>query len=175
MGTCHELNTCNLFWFLKTNLRSVPCEIIQLYAIRLKKLIPKIALVPRQVPTGTTDTTRTVTESQCCASTRMHAPVYPAVKCISVLLSDMSLLSGGWFLHSIGISILHVNLRFVRKIQTEYKRPLCLALYSVFPVQNEGCMACIVYNDNISYLPSYLDILLNLLCFINADMLVSIR
>ena len=69
--------TCSLSWFLKPNLRSVPCEIIQLYEIRLKKLIPIIALVPRQVPTGITDTTRTVTEIQCFASTRMHAAVYP--------------------------------------------------------------------------------------------------
>ena len=77
MGTCHELITCSLLWFLKTDLRSVPCDIIQLYEIRLKNLIPKIALVPRQVPTGTNDTTPTVTESQCCASTQVHAPVYP--------------------------------------------------------------------------------------------------
>ena len=72
MGTCHELTIYSLLWFLKTNLRSVPCEIIQLYGIWLENLIPKIALVPRQVPAGTTDTTRTLTEIQCFASTRVH-------------------------------------------------------------------------------------------------------
>ena len=36
-----------------------------------------------------------------------------AVECMSVVLSCMGVLSGGWFLHRIGISIIHATLCFV--------------------------------------------------------------
>ena len=41
-----------------------------------------------------------------------------AVECISVVLSDIGVLSGGWFLHRIGISIIHDTLCLVWEIQT---------------------------------------------------------
>ena len=113
MGTPHELTSCSLLWFLKTNLRSVPCEIIQLYENWLENLITKFALIPRQVPTGTTDTTRTVTERQCCARKQVHEPVYSGcVMHICGLVRHECVDGGGWFLHRIGISIIHANLRF---------------------------------------------------------------
>ena len=39
-------------------------------------------------------------------------------ECISVVLSGVGVLSGGWFLHSIGIGLIHATLCFVREIQT---------------------------------------------------------
>ena len=41
-----------------------------------------------------------------------------AAECISVVLSGMFVLSGGWFLHRIGISIIYAILCFVREMQT---------------------------------------------------------
>ena len=68
-----------------------------------------------------------------------------AVKCISVLLSDMSVLSGGWFLHRIGISIydislyiIHVNLQFEREKPNAKRGEVEVCIRFVFPVQNEG-------------------------------------
>ena len=46
----------------------------------------------------------------------LRAPLYCtlAVECISVVLSGMGVSCGGWFIHRIGISIIHVTLCFVR-------------------------------------------------------------
>ena len=41
-----------------------------------------------------------------------------AVECMSVVLSGMSVSSGGWFLHRIGISIILGTVCLVREIQT---------------------------------------------------------
>ena len=41
-----------------------------------------------------------------------------AVECMSVVLSGMGVSSGGWFLHRIGISIIHGTLCLDREIQT---------------------------------------------------------
>ena len=174
MGTCHELTTCSLLWFLKTNLRSVPCEIIQLYEIRLENLIPKITLVPRQVPTGTTDTTRTVTESQCCASTRLHAPVYPGCEmhiCALVMHGCVE-----WGLVSTQDRHKYYTCQpsfctgNTNRIQTSTS-PRFVFGFS----RTKRRLACIIYNDILSYLPSYLDIVLNVLCLITADILASMR
>ena len=58
-----------------------------------------------------------------------------AVEYISVALSGMGVLSGGWFLHRIGISIILATLCFVREIQTIIQTSVCIR--SVFPVQNK--------------------------------------
>ena len=58
-----------------------------------------------------------------------------AVECMSVVLSDMGVLSGGWFLLRIGRSIIHATLCFVweiqNRIQTEYKPNTNLGFTSV--------------------------------------------
>ena len=83
-----------------------------------------------------------------------------AVECIhvSVVLSGMGVLSGSWFLHRTGISIIHATLRFVRKIQNIIQNSasprFVFGLYSVcirfvFPVQNEGWH--VLYTYKISF------------------------
>ena len=57
------------------------------------------------------------------------------VKCISVVLSDMGVLSGGWFLHRIGISIIHATICFVRG---NTNHDTNLGVRFVFPVQHKG-------------------------------------
>ena len=63
-----------------------------------------------------------------------------AVECMSVVLSGMGVLSGGWFLHSIGISIIHGALCLVRG-NINHHTNLAFAsvcICSVFPVQNKA-------------------------------------
>ena len=59
-----------------------------------------------------------------------------AVECMSVALLGMGVLSGGWFLHKIGISKIHCTLCLVREIQTIKRTvplPRCVfALYFLF-------------------------------------------
>ena len=76
-------------------------------------------LVPKQVPTGTTDTTCTVTESQCCTTTRMHAPVYPGCEMQICALVRHGCVEWG-----------------LVTTQDRHKYNTCQP--SVFPVQNEG-------------------------------------
>ena len=58
-----------------------------------------------------------------------------AVKCICVLLSGMGVLSGAWFLHRVGISIIHATICFVRE---NTNHDTNLGVQFVFPVQNKG-------------------------------------
>ena len=55
---------------------------------------------------------------------------------LSVVLSGMRVLSGGWFLLRIGISTVHATLCFVREIQTIIEASVCIRC--VFPVLNKG-------------------------------------
>ena len=63
-----------------------------------------------------------------------------AVECMTVVLSGMGVLSGGWFLHRIGISIIHGTLCLDREIQTIIQTlPLARFVFVfVFPVQNKA-------------------------------------
>ena len=63
-----------------------------------------------------------------------------AVEYISVVLSGMGVLSGGWFLHRIGISIIHATLCFVRGSTNHHTNlgfaSVCIRF--IFPAQNKG-------------------------------------
>ena len=66
-----------------------------------------------------------------------------AVEFMSVVLSGMGVLSVGWFLHGIGISIIHATLCSVREIQTITQTSTSPRF--VFPVQNKAWRVLYTY------------------------------
>ena len=74
-----------------------------------------------------------------------------AVECISGVLSGMGVLSGVWFLHRIGISIIHATLCFVVTIiQTSASPRFVFGLY--FPYKTKVGMdyILIIMNDDVA-------------------------
>ena len=74
-----------------------------------------------------------------------------AVECMSVILSGMGVSSEGWFLHSIGISIIHGTL-FFSPGNTNHDTNLAFAsvcIRFVFPVQNKAWHLLYTYETDL--------------------------
>ena len=151
MGTCHQWISSSLIWFHLTFEFNTTWDNTVTWVNYAHKIIFQNSPRTRQVASPTTDPLlihsdvdsvpcKYTGEVQSLPPTELSAGL--AVECISVVLSGMGVLSGGWFLLGIGINIILATRwhlfcpRNTTHLANLHFASVCIRF--VFPVQNKA-------------------------------------